>query len=216
MAEFQEKAASYLEIEGLHKKSKKTNKKSEDRNRRERENDRRARSLPCPNAWYEKYTTFNTKKEIILREVYDLKLLKHPLNVEKQKLPPNADMSKKCAFLNTYGHTTEECVVLKDQLDDLVRAGHLDLYVNRGRERGRSRSRDHRRRSRSQTPLNHQVGQRDNNQANCSGNKVRGIITRRRRKIEIGQKEISPKNHGGRRHRSPTGACFQNPNNIIL
>ncbi|WOK94581.1 gibberellin 20 oxidase 2-like [Canna indica] len=101
------------------KKFKKTNRKGEDRNYRERENDRRARLPPRPSAQYEKYTSFNTRKKTILCEIYNLKLLKYPANAGKQKLPPNVDMSKKCSFHDTYGHTSKDCVVLGDQLEDL-------------------------------------------------------------------------------------------------
>ncbi|WOL00744.1 hypothetical protein Cni_G09457 [Canna indica] len=79
----------------------------------------------------------------------------------KQKLPPNADQSKKCAYHDTYRHTPKECVMLGDQLEDLVHIGHLDKYLHHMRERGRSRSRDLRRRSR--TPPR---SQKDHSQAN--------------------------------------------------
>ncbi|WOL00532.1 hypothetical protein Cni_G09245 [Canna indica] len=58
--------------------------------------------------------------------------------------------SKRCTFHDTYDHTTEECIVLSDQLEDLIRAGRLNKYIHHQRERGRRKSHDPR--QRSQTP----------------------------------------------------------------
>lgn len=44
----------------------------------------------------------------------------------------NADMSRYCRYHQKYGHDTEECVALKDKIEELVRAGHLRQFVQRG------------------------------------------------------------------------------------
>ncbi|WOL20659.1 hypothetical protein Cni_G29464 [Canna indica] len=152
MSKFQEKAANFIEMEELReakkanmqnlkaavedRKSKRVDRKNEDRNLYEQNNGRGPRSPPRLNARYVRYTPFNTRKEINLRDVYNLKLIKYPVSMGKQKLSPNTDMSKRCAFHETYGHPTEDCVVLRAQLEDLVRTGYLDKYIHRKREQG--------------------------------------------------------------------------------
>ncbi|WOL05255.1 hypothetical protein Cni_G13982 [Canna indica] len=117
------------------KMSKKEDRRTEDHSRHKQGNDRGPRIPHRRNASFERHTPFNTKKETIIGDIYHLKLIKYPTNVGKQKLPPNADMSKKCAYHDIYGHTTEECVMLGDQLEDLVHIGHLDKYLHHRKER---------------------------------------------------------------------------------
>ncbi|WOK94242.1 hypothetical protein Cni_G02944 [Canna indica] len=76
---------------------------------------------------------------------------------ERAKVPPNTEKSKRCAFHDTNGHTNEECVVLKDQIENLN--GH-----------------DHRRQSRSRTPPGYTRGHRDNDRTNRPTNKIRRVI----------------------------------------
>ncbi|XP_021764717.1 uncharacterized protein LOC110729294 [Chenopodium quinoa] len=44
----------------------------------------------------------------------------------------SCDTSKWCDFHEDYGHTTEECTHLKDNIEDLVRRGYLSQYKQRG------------------------------------------------------------------------------------
>ncbi|WOL11517.1 hypothetical protein Cni_G20280 [Canna indica] len=144
MIELQEKATRFIDMEELQeakkanrqnlkaiiedRKSKRADRKREHHNRHKQNNGRGPRSPLRPNAQYERNTPFNTRKETILRDIYNLKLLKYPANAGKQKMSPNVDMNKKYAFHDTYGHTTEDCIVLGDQLEELVYARHLDSW----------------------------------------------------------------------------------------
>ncbi|XP_021773990.1 uncharacterized protein LOC110737953 [Chenopodium quinoa] len=55
---------------------------------------------------------------------------------DKWKRPPrmvnrSRDTSKWCDFHRDYGHTTEECTHLKDNIEDLVRRGYLSQFKQR-------------------------------------------------------------------------------------
>ncbi|RWW63003.1 hypothetical protein BHE74_00029844 [Ensete ventricosum] len=39
-----------------------------------------------------------------------------------------------CCFHRDYGHDTEECYDLKNQIEDLIHHGHLDRYIRKSRE----------------------------------------------------------------------------------
>ncbi|RWV85349.1 hypothetical protein GW17_00052868, partial [Ensete ventricosum] len=39
-----------------------------------------------------------------------------------------------CRFHHDYEHDTEECYDLKNQIEDLIRHGHLDRYIRKPRE----------------------------------------------------------------------------------
>ncbi|RWW53535.1 hypothetical protein BHE74_00039977, partial [Ensete ventricosum] len=39
-----------------------------------------------------------------------------------------------CRFHRYYVHDTEECYDLKNQIEDLIRHGHLDRYIRKSRE----------------------------------------------------------------------------------
>ena len=43
----------------------------------------------------------------------------------------SGDKSKKCEYHRTYGHTTDECHNLRDEIEDRIRRGRLEQYVDR-------------------------------------------------------------------------------------
>jgi len=59
----------------------------------------------------------------------------------KAATPRNADTSKHCRFHQNYEHTTEECLALKDKIEELIQARHLRQFVrNQSRMARRQRS----------------------------------------------------------------------------
>uniref|UniRef100_A0A151UDX0 Retrotransposon gag domain-containing protein n=1 Tax=Cajanus cajan TaxID=3821 RepID=A0A151UDX0_CAJCA len=106
---------------------------------------------------YMKYTPLNTSRAKVLEQALATEVLVVP---RRAMTPPHADTSKACQFHRNRGHTTEKCSALRDRIEDLVKAGHLQNFVrgdNRrnnyrtGREEGRKENRDrepHRNRSR--------------------------------------------------------------------
>ncbi|XP_016165249.1 uncharacterized protein LOC107607864 [Arachis ipaensis] len=78
---------------------------------------------------YESYTQFNTKRDDIIKEILNSKLIKPPRKAGSYPEPKNTDKSKYCTFHQKYGHTTDECVIAKDLLERLARQGHLDKFI---------------------------------------------------------------------------------------
>ncbi|WOL07737.1 hypothetical protein Cni_G16484 [Canna indica] len=88
-----------------------------------------SRSPPRLSNRFKRYTPLNTSRETILQEVHYLQLLRPPGCLESTKSSYRGDKSKRCEFHHTFGHTTEECVVLRDQIERLIRECHLDHYI---------------------------------------------------------------------------------------
>ncbi|XP_019173201.1 PREDICTED: uncharacterized protein LOC109168603 [Ipomoea nil] len=72
-------------------------------------------------------------------------------NAVKRSQEEGKDKSKHCAYHRCSGHDTEECITLKQLLEDLLQAGKLDKCVGKREENKRSTGkRDHRRSGRSE------------------------------------------------------------------
>ncbi|XP_057740512.1 uncharacterized protein LOC130957685 [Arachis stenosperma] len=126
LAEFREKAKGQIDIEELRqarKAEKSATTKDEDKPRETKRNFR-----PMPR--YESYTQFNTKRDDIIKEILNSKLIKPPRKAGSYPEPKNIDKSKYCTFHKKYGHKTDECVIAKDLLERLARQGHLDKFIS--------------------------------------------------------------------------------------
>jgi len=67
------------------------------------------------------YTPLNANRGQILEEALSADFLAIP---RKATTLRNANTTKHCRFHQNYGHTTEECVALKDKIEELIQAGH--------------------------------------------------------------------------------------------
>ncbi|GAV59530.1 LOW QUALITY PROTEIN: hypothetical protein CFOL_v3_03061, partial [Cephalotus follicularis] len=52
------------------------------------------------------------------------------------------DSNEYCRYHRDHGHDTEECMHLKNQIEDLIRKGHLKKYVDRDAPQGRRERRE--------------------------------------------------------------------------
>ena len=62
----------------------------------------------------------------IIRDVQAAELIQFPL--PKKKKFPLADKLKYYKFHKDYGHDTNDCVTLKDEIESLIRRGWLGQY----------------------------------------------------------------------------------------
>ncbi|XP_016192089.1 uncharacterized protein LOC107632963 [Arachis ipaensis] len=124
LAEFREKAKGQIDIEELRqaRKSDKTNYKDEEKVHNSKKNFKL-------NPRFNSYTQFNAKREDIIKEILNSKLIKPLRKAGTYEDTKHVDKSKYCAFHQKHGHTTDECVVVKDPLERLARQGHLDKYI---------------------------------------------------------------------------------------
>ncbi|XP_025684741.1 uncharacterized protein [Arachis hypogaea] len=163
--EFRERAAGQMEIEELREADK------TDRRPR-KEDDRPSRSANTKDLGkpfkltpkFDNYTRFNTKREKIIKEILNAKIIKPPIRAGSYQDQRFVDKSKHCAFHQKYGHTTDECVIAKDLLERLARQGLLDKYIE-GRKHRESNKEE-----RQQTSANKDTNKWSNN------NPPKGVI----------------------------------------
>ncbi|XP_016173707.1 uncharacterized protein LOC107616237 [Arachis ipaensis] len=91
---------------------------------------------------YNTYTRFNTKRENIIKEILNTKIVKPPARAGNYQDQRFVDRSKHCAFHQKFGHTTDDCIVAKDLLERLARQGLLDKYVESQKARRASSDRE--------------------------------------------------------------------------
>ncbi|XP_016185917.1 uncharacterized protein LOC107627603 [Arachis ipaensis] len=124
LAEFREKAKGQIDIEELRqaRKADKSQFREDDKSSSTKKN---FKLTPR----FDSYTQFNTKREDIIKEILNSKLIKPPRKAGTYQDAKNVDKSKYCAFHQKHGHNTDDCVVAKDLLERLARQGHLDKYI---------------------------------------------------------------------------------------
>ncbi|XP_057732938.1 uncharacterized protein LOC130948245 [Arachis stenosperma] len=151
LEEFRERAAGQMEIEELREaenRDRKQPRKEENRPIRAGD-DRGVRKAFKLTPKFDNYTRFNTKRERIIKEILNAKIIKPPVRAGSYQDQRFVDKNKHCAFHQKYGHTTDECIIAKDLLERLARQGLLDKYIEGTRHKGAKTNSDE-----QQTPRN--------------------------------------------------------------
>ncbi|XP_015941655.1 uncharacterized protein LOC107467132 [Arachis duranensis] len=118
LAEFREKAKGQIDVEELWQ-ARKAEKSAVPAKQKSQP---RPRTMISPG-------TFNTKRDDIIKEILNSKLIKPPRKAGAYPESKTVDKSKYCTFHQKHGHTTDECVIAKDLLERLARQGHLDKFI---------------------------------------------------------------------------------------
>nr|XP_025661371.1 uncharacterized protein LOC112756985 [Arachis hypogaea] len=124
LAEFREKAKGQIDIEEL-RQARRTDKSHFREDEKSSGSKKNFKLTPR----FDSYTHFNTKREDIIKEILNSKLIKPPRKAGTYQDAKNIDKSKYYAFHQKHGHNTDDCVVSKDLLERLARQGHLDKYI---------------------------------------------------------------------------------------
>ncbi|XP_020208397.1 uncharacterized protein LOC109793340 [Cajanus cajan] len=113
---------------------------------------------------YMQYTPLNTSRAKVLEQALATEVLAVP---RRALTPPHADKTKACQFHRNRGHTTEECSALRDHIEDLVKAGHLQNFIrttdNRRNDYRPGRG-EHRRDNRDRAPPRNRSRERSRSQ----------------------------------------------------
>ncbi|XP_019442290.1 PREDICTED: uncharacterized protein LOC109347006 [Lupinus angustifolius] len=92
-------------------------------------------SLP-KKAKYSTYTPLNASRSRILQEVLSTHLVQLPR--PRPTKPGPQDRSKYCDYHSMFGHLTNDCTQLRDTIEDLIQAGHLQQFIAGLEQRRRS------------------------------------------------------------------------------
>ncbi|XP_019450633.1 PREDICTED: uncharacterized protein LOC109352885 [Lupinus angustifolius] len=87
------------------------------------------RDLPSltKKAKYSTYTPLNASRSRILQEVLSIHLVQLPR--PRPTKPGPQDRSKYCDYHSMFGHLTNDCTQLRDTIEDLIQAGHLQRFI---------------------------------------------------------------------------------------
>ncbi|XP_014503053.1 uncharacterized protein LOC106763369 [Vigna radiata var. radiata] len=107
----------------------KVEKESQRDNQGSRPGGNKAREGP-QNPRFPQYTQLNAPRARILQESLSAQVMQVP---QQRLTPPGADNSKHCLYHQNMGHNTEDCVTLKDKIEEMIRAGLLQQYVKGSR-----------------------------------------------------------------------------------
>jgi len=83
---------------------------------------------------FQQYTPLNTNRTRILQEAMAAEIIPPQ---RKARTPERADHSKHCEYHKNHGHHTEECIGLKDRVEELIQAGQLRRFFKSGNVRTR-------------------------------------------------------------------------------
>ena len=81
------------------------------------------------NRKFQHYTPLNTNRTRILQEAMATKIIQPP---RKARTPERAYHNKHYEYHKSHGHHTEECIGLKDIIEELIQAGQLRRFVRSG------------------------------------------------------------------------------------
>ncbi|XP_068461731.1 uncharacterized protein [Phaseolus vulgaris] len=81
---------------------------------------------------FQQYTPLNANRARVLQEAMATEIIP-PLR--KARTPERADHTKHCEYHKNHGHHTEECIGLKDRIEELIQAGQLKRFVQGGNVR---------------------------------------------------------------------------------
>ncbi|XP_059638538.1 uncharacterized protein LOC132280801 [Cornus florida] len=105
---------------------------------------------PASPGRYNNYTPLNTSVEQVFLQIQDDASLKWPPKLKAD--PTKRSRDKYCRFHRDHGHNTEDCFDLKNQIENLVRKGHLHKFTTRNGKRGSNPARE----GRDDRPPQHQ------------------------------------------------------------
>jgi len=74
------------------------------------------------------YTPLNTNRAHLLKEALNVNLIPTP---GKNPTLNNDDDSKHYRYHRNYGHNTDECIPLRDKIEQLTQVGYLKCFVQR-------------------------------------------------------------------------------------
>ncbi|XP_072069454.1 uncharacterized protein [Arachis hypogaea] len=145
LEEFRERAAGQMKIEELREANKTERKpiREEERSMRSTHNKEVGKTFKLTPK-FDNYTRFNTRREKIIKEILNAKIIKPPIRAGSYQDQRFVDKTKHCAFHQKYGHTTDECIIAKDLLERLARQGLLDKYIEARKHKEDDRGREER------------------------------------------------------------------------
>ncbi|KAJ0974279.1 hypothetical protein J5N97_016244 [Dioscorea zingiberensis] len=76
---------------------------------------------------YNNYTPLNTTRENVFMQIQSKKILKQPDPLKESGAMKRS--KKYCSYHQVRGHTTEDCIHLRDAIEELVRAKKLDQFL---------------------------------------------------------------------------------------
>ncbi|XP_059638683.1 uncharacterized protein LOC132280953 [Cornus florida] len=83
---------------------------------------------------YTNYTPLTMSIDQVLMQIQDDPSLKCPSKLKSE--PSRRPRDKYCRFHRDHGHITEDCIDLKDQIENLIRRGHLRRFIAGDDRRG--------------------------------------------------------------------------------
>ena len=102
----------------------------------QRSPDWRVRRSSLPGRFHS-YAPLNTPKTHMLMEIKEQLPRPEKMHTHPRKCNPN----KFCLYHRDYGHDTEECIQLRDEIEKLIRRGRLNRFIRRRPESREDRPR---------------------------------------------------------------------------